>query len=196
MTEDRFEIANAFTEKWEGALTTNNADRGGITNWGVSLRFLQDYARSNRAYLDSLGVLTPIVYDSIRLLTKKQAHQIFKRAFWDQPLRLSEFPRLTSIMVYDGAINHGPGNAVRMLQRACNDFQEGERLVVDGLIGPRTRARTFSLGGAHDRELATNFINHRENFFHAIVRNDPSQNVFLRGWLNRVTDQRRFLQML
>ena len=36
----------------------------------------------------------------------------------------------------------------------------------------------------------------REKFFQTIVDNKPSQQVFLRGWINRVDDLRRYVRGL
>ena len=43
-----FETAHAFTAQWEGGLTNQPADPGGLTNYGVSLRWVQDLAQQAR----------------------------------------------------------------------------------------------------------------------------------------------------
>ena len=43
-----FESAHAFTAQWEGGLTDHPADPGGLTNYGVSLRWVQDLAQQAR----------------------------------------------------------------------------------------------------------------------------------------------------
>ena len=39
---DVFEVAHTFTAHWEGGLDDDPRDPGGITHWGVCLRFLQE----------------------------------------------------------------------------------------------------------------------------------------------------------
>ena len=41
-------MVHAFTAQWEGGLTDHPADPGGLTNYGVSLRWVQDLARQAR----------------------------------------------------------------------------------------------------------------------------------------------------
>lgn len=39
---EAFQLAHAFTARWEGGLSDHPSDPGGITNHGVSLRWVQD----------------------------------------------------------------------------------------------------------------------------------------------------------
>ena len=43
-----FDTAHAFTARWEGGLTDHPADPGGLTKYGVSLRWVQDLAQQAR----------------------------------------------------------------------------------------------------------------------------------------------------
>ena len=43
-----FDTAHAFTARWEGGLTDHPADPGGLTKYGVSLRWVQDLALQAR----------------------------------------------------------------------------------------------------------------------------------------------------
>ena len=45
---ESFQLAHAFTARWEGGLSDHPPDPGGITNHGVSLRWVQDLARQAR----------------------------------------------------------------------------------------------------------------------------------------------------
>ena len=45
---DAFQLAHAFTARWEGGLSDHPSDPGGLTNHGVSLRWVQDLARQAR----------------------------------------------------------------------------------------------------------------------------------------------------
>lgn len=42
---DNFTLAHTFTARWEGGLSDHEADPGGITNHGISLRWVTDLAR-------------------------------------------------------------------------------------------------------------------------------------------------------
>ena len=43
-----FQKAHDFTARWEGGLSDHPADPGGLTKYGVSLRWVQDLARQAR----------------------------------------------------------------------------------------------------------------------------------------------------
>lgn len=45
-------------------------------------------------------------------------------------------------------------------------------------------------------EFCDAFLNVREDFFRAIVERNPSQRIFINGWLNRIKNIRRDMQSL
>ncbi|MDR2056584.1 MAG: hypothetical protein LBQ10_12075 [Desulfovibrio sp.] len=190
-----FDTAQKFVAKWEGGLTDHPDDPGGITNYGVSLRFLKDLAgkKENADALERMGVIFPIGPDSIRKLTPDMAASIFRWRFWLVP-KLDEFPPLTAIVTYDANVNTGTGQSTKFLQRSCNAF-EGEKLDVDGLIGPKTRARAMSML-KQDLVLAEMCIGERESFYKALVADKPSYAPFRAGWLNRTKDLRNLVRGL
>jgi lysozyme family protein len=85
--------------------------------------------------------------------------------------------------MFDASVNHGPGGAAKLLQRALNAL--GETLKVDGAIGGQTFA---AIARYETKALAAQYLVERRALFHRIVARDASQGVFLKGWLNRVTD--------
>ena len=189
-----FDLAHTFTAKWEGGLADHPADPGGITNFGVSLRFLQNFAQNqdNREWLARIGIILPINERAIRTLNADHARHIFKRFFWDG-MKLDNLPLLTSIATYDAAVNTGRGQSVKFLQRACNTLP-GERLEVDGLIGPKTYARAQE--SKPDSLLAGLCINERDTFYKCLVSGKPNYSPFLQGWLNRIAALRKYIHNL
>ena len=189
--QTNFQKAHAFTAKWEGGLSDHPVDRGGITAYGVSIAFLTDLAakKGGSVFLASIGVKTPITKNTIRNLNKEQATAIFKYAFWDK-LFCDSLPLRQACVLYDMAVNHGPGMAVKLAQRGCNLLGKG--LAEDGIMGPKTRAALDE----DSLELALAIIQKRKDYYQAIVDSRPSQKVFLRGWLNRANDQERYIRGL
>ena len=57
--------------------------------------------------------------DDIRACTRAQAAALFKRHFWDA-LGCAALPLPLAVTLYDGAVNMGPGRAVRQMQRGMN----------------------------------------------------------------------------
>lgn len=191
---ENFRIAQKFTGAAEGGLTDDPQDRGGITNYGVCIVFLSDIAKgsqANRDKLADLGVLLPVSRQSIKNLTKQQAEEIFKWQFWDK-LGCDELPVRIGCLVYDAAVNHGRTWGVKLAQRGYNALGVGNQLVVDGVMGPKTRAAL----SIDTPELHAAILEARKNYYDAIIKNRPSQKVFQRGWYNRVKNLAAYLKSL
>lgn len=172
---EAFQLAHAFTARWEGGLSDHPSDPGGITNHGVSLRWVQDLARQARDecrrllrscdgcreratpqcgwYSLDLDTDGDVDADDIRACTKAQAAALFRTHFWDK-LSCKALPLPLAVTLYDGAVNMGPARAVRQLQQAMNTTGEAQLdhyspIAGDGIMGPRTRELAEALAGAH-----------------------------------------------
>ncbi|MDP1554981.1 MAG: glycosyl hydrolase 108 family protein [Hyphomonas sp.] len=168
---DRFETALAFCFKWEGGYSDHASDRGGKTNYGVTEKVFHDW-------LDSRGEeLRPV-----KEITHDEVRAIYWSDYW-RAARCDRLKRQLDLLMFDASVNHGPGGAAKLLQRALNAL--GETLKVDGAIG----GQTFAAIARHEtKALAKQYLAERRALFHRIVEKDPGQGVFLKGWLNRVTD--------
>lgn len=113
------------------------------------------------------------------------AMDVFFRKYW-LASKSDKIPFPIQIMHYDAAVNHGVGRATKMLQQAVGAKQ-------DGIIGPATLARVNAMSPA---QLAEALNKIRVDRFNAIVRNDPSQKIFLRGWLRRADEVYRFTKSM
>lgn len=192
---DNFTIAHKFTAKWEGGESDHPDDGGGLTKYGVSLKFLGGLSgtQSNRDVLERMGIRLPITRQVIYDLTRDQAASLFRWQFWDK-LRLGLIPLRPAVVLYDAAVNSGPAQSVKLAQRGYNRcVAYGQPLVVDGIMGPATRA---AMQLADTDKCLSAMLDAREKFFQTIVDNNPSQQVFLRGWINRVDDLRRYVRGL
>jgi lysozyme family protein len=105
-----FEAAIAHVLRYEGGLSDDTRDPGGLTRFGISQRAHPD--------LD------------IAALTLNEAKQIYLRDYW-WPVRAHELPEALRLPVFDCAVNQGVGTAVKLLQRAVG-------VPADGVIGPAT----------------------------------------------------------
>ena len=133
---DNFTLAHTFTARWEGGLSDHEADPGGITNHGISLRWVTDLARQakERCLRDARQCDTcprrtgpdcdyfsldldndgDIDADDIRACTKEQAARLFRRHFWEA-LGCDRLPLPLAVTLYDGAVNMGASRAVKQL---------------------------------------------------------------------------------
>lgn len=182
-----FMTAHRFAGKWEGGLVDHPSDPGGITNYGISLRWL----RSEGLDVGDIDGDGDIDADDIRALTPALAAALFKSKFWDA-YRLGELPQLTATCHYDCAVNTGPRQATLLTQRACNSLVGfyGTKLVVDGIFGKNTRA--FLMKHTTPK-LAETMIALREDFYRDLVARKPKLAVFEKGWLNRCRDLRHYV---
>lgn len=176
---DNFEKSLRFVLMSEGGFSNHPNDPGKETNQGITLKTLIDYHQHfDYGDLDNDG---GVDIDDVRLLdTPEEAAPIYRRYFWDK-VWADALPNGVDYFVFDSAVNHGPANAGRFLQRGCNRLGCG--LVVDGSIGPKTVKAALAIpSGA----LISEMSKERDIFYRKIVANDHSQEQFFRGWMNRL----------
>lgn len=183
-----FSKCQSFVLKWEGGVSDDAADKGGLTKYGVSWAFLKDLESSRPSLLREILGTSSVTRGLIYSLTQEQAGKLFRARFWD-PYDLDTMPQAVALCWYDMNVNHGAGNAAKILQRACNkcDFTI-PKLAVDGKPGPKTKTALRHMGC---REGVNAMADERQAFYDRIIANNPSQKVFKNGWTNRCNDMRR-----
>lgn len=143
-----------------GGFTDDPVDRGGRTRWGISQRAHPDV--------------------DVATLTRAGAAAVYRRAYWDR-LRIDAiyaFP--VQLALFDAAVQHGASNAVVSLQREVRAWP------YDGDLGPITARATNAAADARGSlVLARALIERRIATYAALIRRDPSQLRFLRGWWAR-----------
>lgn len=179
-----FRQAQEFVLRWEGGYCNDAGDPGGPTKYGVSLRWL----RTVGLELGDIDGDGDIDIDDIRALNVEQAAELFRRKFW-APARLDNYCQQYALIYYDSAVNTGPAQAARFIQRAVNDVAGSSRLSVDGVLGALSRTAIEEWQDAPVFWAAC--INRREAFYKNLVSSRPVFAKFLRGWLNRTRALRR-----
>lgn len=166
----------------EGGFADHPADRGGPTNFGITRKTL---AR----YLDR-----EVTRADVRKLSRSLAAEIYRRAYYLEP-RIDTLPSSIQAFLFDSGVNHGPRRAVRFLQQVCNAAGFG-RLSVDGLLGPATRRQAIKAERVMGPWLLAALAEERRMFYRLIVERDPSQQVFFKGWMNRLAEFDRMIGKL
>jgi lysozyme family protein len=163
----------------EGGFVDHPDDRGGPTNFGITQRTLAQ-ARGQ-----------PVTRDDVRRLRLEEARAIYEQRYFRGP-RLAELPVPLQPVLFDMSINHGPGTAIKLLQRVLG--ASGFPCAVDGGIGDETlgcaQKALAQLGAG---TLVDRLVDARRALFQAIVAADASQAVFLKGWLRRAEEFRTAL---
>lgn len=190
--DESIAIAEALKHfsKWEGGLTDDPRDPGGITNFGLDLRDLQDFAKKqeNRDFLERIGIILPITRETIINLTRDQSHAYYKYTRWQRP-RAWEFGPLVAIAFFDHATNGGVSASTKILQRTLCFAEED----VDGIPGPMTRRAILQ---QPQRVFALDVIAARRGWYISLADKRPDLRWALKGWLNRTDDLRKTLVAL
>lgn len=154
----------------EGGFVDHPSDRGGPTNFGITLGTLIASRQGAQ-----------VVPSDIKNLTRQEAAKIYEARYWNT-MRLDEVRswRL-AVVLFDFGVNSGPATAIKLLQTVLNDrFQE--KLDLDGVIGPKTEV---AIATANETRLVRHLIRAIQQRYVSICVNNPTQLAFLKGWLNR-----------
>lgn len=175
--DEKFDAAVETVLRHEGTLSDDPADRGGLTHYGIILPVLRE------AGLDVDGD-GDIDRDDLLKLSRAQAIEIYRRLWWNH-YRYGELPAPIGAKLFDLAVNMGPVQAHKCLQRALRAVA----LTVkdDGVLGPITRevaawAASTDAGAA---ALLAALRAEAAGVYRQIAAKDASQRVFLAGWLKR-----------
>jgi lysozyme family protein len=159
--KENFREALQAVLKHEGGYVHHPRDPGGRTNLGVTQKVWEAW------------VGHPVGEKEMRALTPATVARLYKRRYWDA-VKGDELPTGLDYLMFDFAVNAGPGRAVRTMQKALGTNP-------DGAIGPKTMA---ALKAADPTDLIAKFSMEKELFYKAL----PTFATFGRGWLRRVDE--------
>jgi peptidoglycan hydrolase-like protein with peptidoglycan-binding domain len=171
---DTFGEALRFSLRWEGGYVNHPSDPGGETNKGVTANTYATYRRRKG--------LSP---QSVRYITDAEVYEIYRDMYW-RPANCDLKARPLAIVHFDTAVNFGVGGSTLFLQEVLG-------ITVDGGYGPVTRA---ALERANNYQTARRYCQARIDYRHRRVQRNPSQRVFLAGWLNRDNDLARYISTM
>lgn len=120
---DCFDRALLVVRRFEGGSVNDPDDPGGPTNHGITHKTLSNWRGKTASSVD------------ISTLEWSEARAIFYKHYWNL-LKCTEMPPAVAVVAFDAAVNQGPRNAARFLQRAL--IRLGRNVRIDGLIGPQT----------------------------------------------------------
>ena len=170
----------------EGGFVNDPDDPGGATNYGISLRFLRDEASGDPLLkalydFDNDGEIDA---DDIAELSIEDAAQIYKRAFWDR-YDYGSLPSIVAVKVFDMAVNMGPRQAGKILQRALIACSRRE-IAPDGVIGPKTRKAVNDVVNSWSAmALLVGMRCECAGFYRILIAQKPVFAKYRTGWLRR-----------
>lgn len=155
---------------WEGGWADNKNDRGGKTNMGVTLATWKScgYDKDGDGDIDA---------DDLRVITQNDVVNLLRVHYWGRwkadQIRCQS---LANILV-DWVWASGKWGII-IPQRLLN-------VTADGKVGPITLA---TLNQVNPKAFFEILKAERIKFCQDLCKNNPSQNVFLKGWINRIND--------
>jgi lysozyme family protein len=162
MTTDEFQRSLARVLIHEGGYANNPKDPGGATMRGVTQRVYD-------AYRAKLGQAPR----PVRQIDDAELQSIYRRNYWNV-VKGDALPPGVSYVVFDGAVNSGPTQAIKWLQRALG-------VADDGIIGPATLNAAMNANAA---ELIDQISYQRLAFLKRL----STWGTFGKGWSERVAD--------
>lgn len=145
----------------EGGYVNHPSDPGGMTNLGVTRRVWEQWTGKAVTEADMRG------------LTAAMVAPLYKEKYWDA-VKGDELPTGVDYAVFDAAVNSGPAQAAKWLQRAVG-------VADDGKIGPATLAAVCSKPAL---DVVAGFSSQRLAFLQGL----KTFPVFGKGWSRRVAE--------
>jgi lysozyme family protein len=145
----------------EGGYVNHPADPGGMTNLGVTKRVWEEWVGHE------------VDEKTMRNLTPELVGPMYKVKYWDK-IKGDDLPTGVDYIVFDAAVNSGPGRAAKWLQ-ACVGVEP------DGGIGPKTLAAVKAFD---TNQLIEDYAKRRLSFLMDL----KTWDTFGKGWGRRVAE--------
>lgn len=147
----------------EGGFVNHPLDPGGITNLGCTKATWEKWCGR------------PVTEAEMRALSPADVSPLYKEKYWDK-VKGDELPAGVDYVVFDTAINSGPGRAAKLLQETIGTTP-------DGAIGPLTLRAVAAVPVA---DAINTFQDRRLAYLQTL----PTWSTFGRGWARRVEEGR------
>lgn len=158
--------------KWEGGAkyTNDPLDRGGATKYGITLNTLisTHYDTNRDGKVD---------VNDVKALQLEDFKKIIKRQYWDRWQADDINNQSIANLLVDWLWGSGV-NGIKIPQRLLG-------VPADGKVGQKT---INALNASNQRIIYNKVWEVRKQFYYNIVKSNPSQSKWLKGWLNRLND--------
>jgi lysozyme family protein len=162
--KDNFKDSLKHVLIYEGGWADHPRDPGGATMKGVTLQVYRNHFGESKSKED------------LRNISDQELEKIYKSGYWDK-CKCDDLPSGVDFVVFDSAVNSGPGRGAKWLQGAIGAKQ-------DGGIGPNTLAK---VKGHEPVKIVNDVCDNRLKFLQSL----NNWSVFGRGWQKRVDALRK-----
>lgn len=173
--EQAFDLCLQKLKIIEGGKVNDPNDAGGATKWGMSLRFLQKLADTDKnGYVDGDINEDGIVDEKdIDALTEDRYKQIIKQYFWNvypQDTLLGKVK--LQFKLFELGVHGSPLTAIKTLQYAAG-------LNADGVVGMKTLK---AIRDIPEDTLVQKFKYHQLRYYNTCIINRPKNFSFMSNW--------------
>lgn len=159
------ELLKPFILKWEGGFVNDPIDKGGATNKGVTIgTFRQFYGKG-------------ATVEQLKCITDEQWLHIFKAGYWDRWKADCITNQSVANILVDWVWASGVWG-IKIPQRVLG-------VTEDGIVGEKTIA---ALNAQNPVDFFAKIKTERIKFVDDIVRRNPEQVRFIKGWKNRINE--------
>lgn len=156
--------------KHEGGFVNNPLDRGGVTNLGITQKTYEKFKGRKVSLLE------------MKQMPKTDAIKIYKKEYWDKiggdKIKLYS----VAFAIFDQAVNRGPSKAIQQAQRIAS-------ILPNGKLGLDT---INAINSIPESDFINRYVLESIDAYQKIVSNNPSQNTFLKGWINRANSIKEY----
>lgn len=168
-----FQKAFDILKGHEGGYQRNPNDRGNYNSKGELVG--TNYGISAPVY--EAWINRPPTRSEMENLPFEDAIRIYFLWYWD-PIQGNSIENQPVANIFmDGVVNHGRSRGTKLMQKVLGVSQ-------DGIVGPITLG---AINSGNPANIYNQYKLERYNFYHDIVKRNPSQKVFLSGWIKRIS---------
>jgi len=167
------------TLDFEGKLSDDLVDPGGVTNYGISIVFM---TKCGEIDPDDGYLIGDMNHDGridradILAMTVEEAIKIYYSQWWEHYGYEWISDPMVAWKIFDLAVNMGSVRSHMIAQAAAGN------LVVDGKLGPKSLARINSLS---PDPLLNGIRLGAKDFYLGLIAKKPAFEKYRRGWLRR-----------
>lgn len=160
-------LEHAFERAKKTGFVNDPNDNGGATMVGITIGTYRSYCRYKGKKSPSVTELKNILY--------KEWRDIVHTMYWSKwKADLIEDQGVAN-MIVDWVWTSGQGIGIKRVQRLLG-------VTADGIVGPKTVAAVNAKGHSFIKDV----YNARKAHFESIVKSNPTQKKWLKGWMNRI----------
>ena len=174
-SEDVFNKIFEYILSVEGGYSNDKADKGGKTKYGIIEVEARKYGYKG----------------DMKDLSKEIAEDIYKNKYYLSNNLDKIKDKRVALSIADWTINSGNWGTKKAQQTV--NILKGDVLVVDGVLGEKS---IQAINSINPEMFLTQYHELQRKFYKAIVDNNPSQSVFLKGWLNRVIKKENYIKKM